>query len=811
MLADLLQDLRFAFRSMRRQSGPTVIAVLTLALGIGASTAIFSLVNAIVLRPLPFRAPDQLFTVATRRKLDTGRPFTLPDFLDYTAQQRTLAGLAAYGTWSANLTGAGEPERLSGMKISANAFDLLGVHAALGRALRADDDTPGREHVVVLTDPFWRRRFGADPHAVGRSLTLNGNAWTIVGVLPSDFVSPLKDADLVAPLAPLTDPRRNSRTSTNFLRGIARIRAGGSRAQAEADLTAIQQRLGKLYPDGDAAKLGLVLTPLDETIVGPFRPALWTLLGAVGVLLLIACVNLANLALVRAAARRHEFAVRTAVGASGARLVRQLVTESLLLAALGGAAGIFLAFWSVPLLMKLSPQALPRTAEVGIDFTVLGFACALTLVTGVIFGLTPAGAATRVDLNGELKEDGRGTAGPRRDRARRLLVVGETALSVLLLIGAALLVKSFARLAAVAPGFDADRVLSVRLSLPKVRYPDRESLLRFHDALQARLANVPGIAAFGSVSVLPLSGAMSACDFTIAGREAPPGVSMNTHYRIADAGYFRAMGIPLVKGRLFADTDRDGAPAVAPVSRAFAETFWPHGDPIGAVLKIDDNEAAPRPVEIVGVVGDVKQQSIDVDTPFMVYVCEAQLHPDQVTLYGGSQFWLARTRTDPSALAGAVTRAVHDVDPDVPAANLWSMAHYVDQSVAPRKFNMRMLVAFATVALVLAAMGLYGVIANGVAQRRRELAIRMALGAQPRDVLGLVVVQGLRVSALGVALGLVAAFLLTRWMASLLFGVSATDPATYLAIAALQMAVALFACWLPARRATQVDPLVAMR
>jgi len=812
MLADFLQDLRFALRGMRRQPAPTAVAVLTLALGIGASTAIFSLVNAIVLRPLPFRAPDQLFSVATRRKLDTGRPFTLPDFLDYTARQRTLAGFAAYGTWSANLTGAGEPERLSGMKISANAFDLLGVHAALGRALRADDDTPGREHVVVLTDAFWRRRFGADPHAVGRSLTLNGGAWTIVGVLPADFVSPVKDADVAAPLAPLTDARRNSRTSTNFLRGIARIRAGGSRAQAEADLTAIQQRLGKLYPDGDGAKLGLVLTPLDETIVGPFRPALWTLLGAVGVLLLIACVNLANLALVRAAARRHEFAVRTAVGASGGRLVRQLVTESLLLAAIGGAAGIFLAFWSVPLLMKLSPQALPRTAEVGIDFTVLGFACALTLVTGVIFGLTPARAATRVDMNGELKDDGRGaSAGRHRDRARRLLVVGETALSVLLLVGAALLVKSFARLAAIEPGFDADRVLSVRLSLPKARYPDREALMRFHDALRARLANAPGIAAFGSVSVLPLSGAMSACDFTIDGRAAPPGVSMNTNYRIADAGYFHAMGIPLVKGRLFSDTDRDGAPPVALVSRAFAETFWPHGNPIGAVVNIDDNEGAPRPVEIVGVVGDVKQQSIDVDTPFLVYVCEAQLHPDQVTLYGGSQFWLMRTLADPASLAGVVTRAVHDVDPDVPAANLWSMAHYVDQSVAPRKFNMRMLVAFAIVALVLAAMGLYGVIANGVAQRRRELAIRMALGAQPRDVLRLVVGQGLRLSVVGVALGLVAAFVVTRWMASLLFGVSATDPATFVAIAALQMIVALIACWLPARRATQVDPLVAMR
>ena len=812
MFADLGHDLRFALRAMVRQRGHTAVALLTLALGIGASTAIFSLVNAVVLRPLPFREPETLVAVATRRVADTNRPFTIPDFMDYREQNRTLDGLAAYGTWSANLTGRGEPERLQGMKISANAFELLGVRARAGRTLHADDDTPGREHVVLLSDRFWRRRFGADPRCVSQSLTLNGESWTIIGVLPANFVSPVRDADVAVPLAPESDPRRHIRSSVNFLRGIARIRHGVSRAEAEAELTAIQQRLGRLYPDSDGPKVGILLTPLVETVVGSFRTGLWTLLGAVGVLLLIASVNLANLALVRAAARRHEFAVRTAIGASRGRLVRLLVTESLLLAVSGGAAGVLLALWSMPLLLKLSPPGLPRTGEVGVDLPVLGFALAITLVSALCFGLAPAWMATRVDLRSELQEDGRGTSGgPRRDRARQLLVVGETALSVVLLAAAALLVRSYASAAAVAPGFEARKVLSVRLSLPSVRYPDRDALLRFHDALRVRLTEVPGVEAAGSISVLPLSGLLSACDFTIDGRDVAPDVSTNTNYRIADPGYFRAMGIPVVAGRGFDERDRADSPPVALISRTFAERFWPHASPIGARLRIDDNMGAPRPVEVVGVVGDVKHQGLDSDATLMLYVPAAQLHPDQVTQYGGSQFWLVRTRTRPQALAGAVRSAIRAVDPDVPAASLQSMEEYVNASVAPRRFNMRLMGAFAVGAILLAGMGLYGVIANGVAQRRHELGLRVALGSQPRDVLRLVLGQGVRLSAVGVALGLGAAFALTRLMSSLLFGVSPTDAATFVEIAVVQMAVAMVACWEPARRATQVDPMVVMR
>ena len=805
MITDIPQDLRFAQRTMRRQRGHTAVAVLTLALGIGASTAIFSLVHAIVLRPLPFREPGQLFQMTSKRVTAGNRPFTLPDFIDYRDGNRSLAGIAAYGTWSANLTGRGEPERVQAMKISANAFDLLGVPARVGRALQTDDDRPGRQHVVVLSDVFWRRSLAADPRCIGRTLTLNGDPYTIVGVLPPEFIAPVRDADLAIPLAPDADPRRNVRTSVNFLRAIVRLRSGTSPAQAAADLNAITERLRRLYPDGNASKIGVTLTPLDEAIVGTFRGALWTLLAAVGVLLLIACVNLASLALVRATARRHEFAVRTAVGASRARLVRQLVSESLLLASLGGAAGILIALWSVPLLLKLSPQGLPRVAEIGIDIPVLAFALVITVVTGVIFGLVPAWRVTRVDLHGELKQDGRGTSGGTgRDRAQRLLVIGETALSVLLLVGALLLIRSFGRLTAVEPGFNPHGVLSVRLSLPAARYPDRAALLRFHDDVRGVLERLPGVEAAGSISVLPLSGLLSAVDFTIDGRDMPADQWPNTFYRITDAGYFHAMGIPLVTGRMFTDGDRVDTPPVALLSRKFAERYWKNASPIGAHVRIDDNEGAPRPVEIVGVVGDVKEQGLDADAVPMLYVPASQLHPDQVAQYGGSQFWLVRTRHDPAQLAGAVRNAIHQVDPEAPAANLWSMERYVGTSVATQRFHMRILGAFALVALTLAGLGLYGVVANGVTQRRRELAIRAALGAQPRDILGLVVGEGLRLSAAGVVLGLAGAFLLSGWMRSLLFGVSPTDPASYALIAPLQMAVALLASWLPARRVARL-------
>jgi putative ABC transport system permease protein len=502
----LLQDLRYGARMLLKNPAFTLIAVITLALGIGANTAIFSLVNGILLRQLPFRQPEQLVWVSLRRPQSGQYSFTLPDFIDYRDQNQSLAGIAAVASWSANLTDRGDPERLQGLRISANAFQMLGVEAVAGRVLLPDDDMPGQERVVVLTYALWRRRFGADPQMVGQTLTLNGAGYTVVGVLPPQFFFPVREAELAIPLAPEADPLRGVRTSVNFLRALARLKPGVRREQAEADLTAVAQRLREQYPVANAQKLGVTLSPLHEEVVANFSLALWVLLGAVGVVLLMTFVNLANLILVRAASRSKEMAIRAALGATRRQSVQQLATESLLLAGLGGGAGLLLARYGIDLLLTLSPASLPRVAEVGVDFRVLCFTLALSLLAGVIFGLAPAWQSTRVNLNQELKESGREASGARSDRARGLLVVSEIALSLTLLVGAGLLVKSFLRLQAVNPGFDAGNTLVIQLSLPKAQYPNRAAATAFYEKLRPRLEGLPGVETVGVVSALPLSG-----------------------------------------------------------------------------------------------------------------------------------------------------------------------------------------------------------------------------------------------------------------------------------------------------------------
>ncbi|HEV8701082.1 MAG TPA: ABC transporter permease [Candidatus Polarisedimenticolia bacterium] len=811
-IGDLWRDLRYGLRTLLRQPVFTGVAALALALGIGGNTAIFSLVNAILLRQLPFRNPEQLVWVSVRRPEPGQFPFTLPDFIDYRDQNRGLDGIAAFANWSANLTDRGDPERLQGLRISANAFLMLGVEAVVGRALLPADDTPGQERVVVLSDGLWKRRFGADPQMVGKPLTLNGASYTVVGVLPPQFFFPIKEAELAIPLAPDADPWRDVRTSVHFLRGLARLKPGVTREQAEADLTAVAQRLRRQYPVANARKVGVTLGPLYEEVVGGFRLALWVLLGAVGVVLLITCVNLANLALARAVARHREMAIRTALGATRWRLVQQLATESLLLAGLGGAAGLLLASYGIDLLLALSPANLPRAAEVGVDFRVLGFTLALSLLAGLIFGLAPAWQATRVSLNDELKESGRGGAGgARQSRARGLLVVSEIALSLVLLVGAGLLVKSFLRLQGVHPGFDAENVLVVRLSLPKGRYPDRAAAAAFHDRLRPRLESLPGVETVGVVSALPLSGTMASIPFTIEGRATAQDEAPRADYRMVSAGYFRALRIPLLAGRAFNERDTSQAPSVALISQKLAHRYWPDGNPVGAHLRIDDNDQGPRPVEIVGVVGDVQHLSLDVEPAPHIYLPLHQAHEDAVVWLTGNQYWLLRTAVDPLTLSAAARREIQAVDRDVPASSIRTMEQYLAASVAPRRFNLWLLTVFAGAALVLAGTGLFGVISCGVAQRTREIGIRVALGAQAGDVLRLVIGQGMSMTLGGIALGLLAAFGLTRLMKSLLFGVSATDPLTFLVTAGLLTFVALLACWIPARRALNVDPMVALR
>jgi predicted permease len=810
-MGDLCQDLRYGLRMMLKQPVFTGVAVLALALGIGGNTAIFSLVNTILLRQLPFRQPEQLVWVSARRP-DSGKySFTLPDFIDYRDQNQSLTGIAAYANWSANLTDRGDPERLQGLRISANAFQMLGVEAVVGRALLPSDDTPGEQRVVVLSCGLWQRRFGADPQLVGKTLILNGDSYTVVGVLPPEFFFPIREAELAIPLCPDADPWRGVRTSTNFLRALARLKPGVTREQAEADVTAVAQRLRQQYPVANAQKVGVTLSPLHEEVVANFRLALWVLLGAVGVVLLITCVNLANLALARAAARHKEMAIRTALGATRWRLVQQLATESLLLVGLGGGVGLLLAFYCIDLLLALSPASLPRAAEVGVDFRALGFTLALSLLAGVIFGLAPAWQATRVNLNDELKEGGRGAGGARQSRARGLLVVSEIALSLVLLVGAGLLVKSFLRLQAVNPGFESENVLAVRLSLPKAQYSNRAAAAAFYEKLRPRLESLPGVETVGVVSALPMSGVLASIPFTIEGRATSPDEAPRADYRLVSTGYFDALKIPVLAGREFNEGDTAQTTSVALISQNLAQRYWPNGNPLGAHLRIDDNDRGPRPVEIVGVVGDVKHLSLEGEPAPHIYLPIHQTHEDAVVWLTNNQYWLLRTAVDPLTLSAAVRREIQAVDAEVPASSIRTMEQYLAASVAPRRFNLWLLTVFAGAALVLAGTGLYGVVSCGVAQRKREIGIRMALGAQAGDVLKLVIGQGMAMTFAGVALGLVAALGLTRLMKSLLFSVSAADPLAFLVTASLLTFVALLACWIPARRATKVDPMVALR
>jgi putative ABC transport system permease protein len=814
MIEDLWQDLRYGARGLLRQPAFTLVAVLTLALGIGANTAIFSMVNAILLRQLPFKNPEQLVAVDSKRTDPGKHPFTIPDFIDYRDQNQTLEQIAAFANLSASMTGSGEAERVQGMRISANAFQLLGVEAVVGRALIPEDDTPGRQNVVVLSHGLWQRRFGADPRLVGQTLTLNGNSYTIVGVLPPQFIFPIKEAELAVPLAPDADPWRSARTSTNFLRAIARLKPGVASAQAEADLTSIAGRMRQQYPaaNENQNKLGVTLTPLNDVIVGNYRHSLWMLLGAVGFVMLIASINLASLSLARASTRHREMAIRTAHGATRWRLIRQMTTESLLLALSGGLIGLLLAWWGINFLLALSPAEMPRLSEVGLDARVLVFTLAVSLLAGSIFGILPAVKASRVDLNEELKSGGRsGNDGTGRNRVRSFLVVAEIAISLVLLLSAGLLIKSFSRLQEARPGFESENLLAVRLSLPRTRYANRDALISFDDQLQPLLEGLPGVSAVGAVSALPLSTTRASIEFTIEGRPSPRNEVWVSDYRIASTGYFRAMKIPLRRGREFSEQDNTNTTPVAIISETLAHRFWPDGNPVGARLSIDDNNQGPRPVEIVGVVGDVKHLSLEDEPTPHVYLPLRQIHEDGVVWMTNNQYWLIRSEVPPLNLASAVQREIRKVDPEVPASNVKTMEQYLSASVSPRRFNLWLLTVFAAAALVLATIGIYGVMSYSVAQRTREIGVRMALGAGRSDILRMVVGHGMLLAVAGIAAGLTGALALSRLMGGLLYQVSATDPATYILLTFFLLLVTLAACLVPARRATKVDPMIALR
>ncbi len=808
----LWQDLRYGFRMLARNPGFTAVAVLTLALGIGANTAIFSVVNAVLLRPLPYEEPERLVMVWNELTKE-GLPqlwFSEPELIDYRQRQQSFEGMAAFSGGGGNLTGRGEPLRVTAANVSANFFPLLRVDAFLGRTFTPEEDTPGNDRVIVLEHGFWQRRFGGDPAIIGETVSLSDNPYTVIGVMPSGFTFPDGTVDLWTPLAIDTaDP--NGRGS-HYLRVLARLKSGVTFEQASADMHNIAKQMEQDYPDyyrPDRA-WNTYLIPLHESEVGEVRPALLVLLGAVGFVLLIACTNVANLLLARAAVREKEVAIRAALGAGRLRIVRQLLTESVLLALLGGSGGLLLAMWGTDGLVLLSPAGLPRLNEIAVNEWVLGFTLLVSVIAGVLFGLVPALHASRPDLHNTLKEGGRSAAGAGHHRLRGLLVVSEVALSLVLLIGAGLMIKSFYRLLQVNPGYRTENVLTFRLALPSARYAENHQVVGFYERLLEKISALADVRTAGAVSHLPLGGAYSSGSVFV--EELPPSSPhfpfgyFESDRRYTTPGYFRAMGMNLLKGRLLEESDHAEAPLVTVVDESFARRAWPaEPNPIGkrvAVNQTPDGEPLWRTV--VGVVRHVKNYGLDTEGREQIYFPHAQFPIS-------TMFVTVRTGGDPVVAQAAVRNQVAALDPSLPLFNVATMEERLAESVAQPRFNVLLLGIFAAVALVLAAIGIYGVISYSVSQRTHEIGIRMALGAQPRDIFRLVVGQGMVLTLIGVGVGLAASFALTRFLESLLFGVSATDPVTFAGVALLLAAVALLACYVPARRATRVDPLVALR
>ena len=816
----LWQDVRYGARALWKSPAFTLVAVLAVALGVGANTAIFSVVNTVLLRALPYENSERLVTLYTGRvpTAQPSGPLSYPDLLDYRAQTQSFEYVAGYqGVGTVMSVGAGdEPERVRGTEVMADLFPALGVHAAMGRVFTREEDVEGGAFVIVISDGLWRRRFGSDPNVVGREVRmgLSGRAATVLGVMPPGFKFPPDDTEALDYYSPfIAENAKDNADSMNnrdsvFIPVVAKLRDGVSFEQAEAEVTTVAGRLAAEHPDTNTNRRARVVR-LHEDLVGQVRPALLVLLGAVGLVLLIACANVANLLLARAAARGREIAVRTALGATRARVARQLLTESLLLSLAGGAAGLLLSVWGVEAIIKLSPATVPRLAETSIDARVFLFALGVSILTGLVFGLAPALQASKTDLAESLKEGGRsGSAGARRNRLRSALVVVEVALSLMLLVGAGLLVKSFRQLLATDPGYSPERVLAVTVALNTKRFADEDSRAAYYREAVARIGGLPGVEAAGLTRLLPLGRSDIFNSFQIAGR-APfaPGERHSGRSYTVSPEYFRVLSVPLRRGRAFEAADGKNANPVIIVNEAFVRRYFPEQEPLGqhVILESDDNNKPLPPREVVGVVGNVRFQSFkDEEQP--EYYIPFEQSPSAVT-----QVVVRAKGEDAAALTAPVRAALKGVDSNLLIWETRTMDELVGQSVAPQRFNVALLGFFAALAMLLAAVGIYGVMSYTVTQRRHEIGIRMALGAGRGDVLRLVVRQGMLLTLAGLGLGLVGALALTRLMSSLLYGVSATDPLVFAAVSLLLATVALLACYVPARRATKVDPMVALR
>lgn len=800
----LLQDLRYGFRRLLKSPGFTAIAVLALALGIGASSAIFSVVNAVLLSPLPFRDSDKLMMVwGTQPQLDMA-PFSPADFLDLRDQNHVFEHIAAYKAQSLNLTGSDEPERIRGAVISASFFSLLNVKPLLGRGFFPEEEEAGNNQVVVVSHGLWQRRFGSNPSLVGQTLTLNAKSYMVIGITSLNDQFP-SWADVWIPLA--FDANETKLRDTHYLNVLARLKPEVTIEQAQADMDIIASRLEQEYPASNTG-IGTRLISLQDQIVGSIRPSLLILLGAVGFVLLIACANVANMLLARSAARQREMSIRAALGASRSRVVRQLLTESVVLAFIGGAFGLLMAIWGIKLLITVSPGTIPRVGEIGIDGSVLAVTFLLSIITGVIFGLAPALQISKPNLNVTLKEGGRSsTQGAGRRSLNSLLVVLEVALALVLLIGAGLMIKSFLRLQKVNPGFDPNNVLTMQVALPRFKYSDVNHRAAFYQQVLERMKNLPGVQSSGAITSLPLSGNNSSTSFVIEGREMPAAVEKPlSEYRTISPDYFRAMSIPLLKGREFNELDHEKASGVVIINETMARRFFPNEDPIGKRLGLS---GPPDWREIVGVVGDVKDLGLDAEPKPESYM--PYLQSSLSYLEYSSMVLVIRTAADPTSMVPTLRGVIQAVDRDQPIYNVKTMEQYLSESISQQQFNTLLLIIFGVVAIVLATIGIYGLMAYSVAQRTHEIGIRMAMGAQHSDVLKLVVGQGMILGLIGVTIGLVAAFALTRVLSSLLYQVSATDPFTFIGLSLLLVTVAMVASYIPAYRATKIDPIIALR
>jgi putative ABC transport system permease protein len=797
----IIKDIRYGLRSLLKRPGFTAIALIALALGIGANTAIFSLVNAVVLQPLPFPEPDRLVWAWGNIRNGINRASVSPlDFLDFRSQNKTFEQFAASSTLPVpvTLTGSGEPERLTASGVTGNYFDAFGIAPVLGRGFSLENEKPGQDQVTVLSHALWQKRFGGDPAIINRTIVLDGKACEVIGVMAANVSLP-QTAQLWVPLNFDASPDMKMRKA-HFLRPIGRLKRGVTLAQAQADTDLIAGQLEKQYPDSNTG-WNLRLVSLRDQLVGASRTPLFILFGAVGFVLLIACANVANLLLVRAAARQKEIALRTALGASRFRIVRQMITESLLLALLGGALGALLATWGVELLVSLSEGSIPVTANVKIDTTVLAFTLLISIVTGLLFGLAPAFRTMKVDLIDSLKDGTRGSGEGtlRRNRTSSLLVVLESAVAVMLLIGAGLLVRSLIALQQVDPGFDSNNVLTVRIDLSRGKYNTPEKSSNFFQELQTRVSNLPGVETAGFVTELPLSGQLNDMPFTVEGRPtAGPNDAIGADFRRVNQNYFNALRIPLLRGRNFTEQEVRQSDKVIIVSQQLVNAAFPNEEALGKRLITGMNE----PFEIIGIVGDIRHNSL-AGPPF-----PAMYMPTRAT---GRMNLVIRTQSDPLSIVSGVRKEVQAIDSDQPIAAVKTMNDWVASSVAAPRYRTTLLGLFAVLAMVLAATGIYGVMSYSVAQRTHEIGVRMALGARQLDVLTLVVRQGMILTLIGVVLGLGGAFALTRVMSTLLFGITAKDPITFAVVAALLIAVAFVACFVPARRATKVDPLTALR